>query len=167
MECTTKGCTKAISNKKRGLCKRCYQYWLMTEAPHRERCPAEGCELPQYLKGHCHIHARRLERGGTTDGIGRGRPGQPRGIRNLEGRYVNAQGYVKIRTDTGWVLEHRHVMETTLGRALLAGENVHHKDGNKENNSPENLELWVTYQPAGQRPEDLLGWAEEIIARYK
>jgi hypothetical protein len=57
-------------------------------------------------------------------------------------------------------------MQETLGRQLLPGENVHHKDGDKQNNSPENLELWVTFQPAGQRPEDLVEYAKEILKRY-
>lgn len=37
--------------------------------------------------------------------------------------------------------EHRAVMEEIIGRPLLPDEVVHHKDGNKNNNSPENLEL--------------------------
>lgn len=127
----------------------------------------EGCERPIWAKGHCNIHYRRLERGGNTDGVGRGSPGKTRGIRNLEGSYLLKSGYVKVRVDGVWKLEHRHVMEQELGRPLVAGENVHHKDGNKSNNDPSNLELWVTFQPSGQRPEELLEWAEEIIRRYK
>ena len=34
------------------------------------------------------------------------------------------------------------------------------------NKSIDNLELWVTTQPAGQRPEDLVKWAREILALY-
>jgi hypothetical protein len=44
---------------------------------------------------------------------------------------------------------HRVVMETKLGRPLLPGEVVHHIDGNKRNNDPENLEL--TDQPTHTR----------------
>jgi len=36
---------------------------------------------------------------------------------------------------------HRLVMEQVLGRELLSTEIVHHKDHNKENNMPENLEI--------------------------
>lgn len=62
--------------------------------------------------------------------------------------------------------EHRTVMELLLGRKLVKGENVHHRNGVRHDNLPGNLELWVTAQPAGQRPEELLAWAHEIIARY-
>ena len=64
------------------------------------------------------------------------------------------------------VPEHRIVMEGVLGRELLPGENVHHVNGVRNDNRPENLELWVTSQPSGQRPEDLVAWAHEILRRY-
>ena len=44
----------------------------------------------------------------------------------------------------GYIPEHRLVMEKMIGRRLLPGEVVHHKDGDKTNNDPSNLELFAS-----------------------
>ena len=77
-----------------------------------------------------------------------------------------ARGHPRASQSSPYLFEHILVMEGLLGRYLLPGETVHHKDGVKADNRPENLELWVRPQPAGVRVSDAVAWAKEILARY-
>ena len=65
-----------------------------------------------------------------------------------------------------YVFEHILLMERLLARHMVPQESVHHRNGVKDDNRPENLELWTRPQPAGIRVTDAIAWAREILDRY-
>lgn len=68
------------------------------------------------------------------------------------GRWIDNNGYVRVWLDDndilacmangdGYVLEHRLALARKLGRPLLSTETVHHIDGDRLNNTPDNLQI--------------------------
>jgi hypothetical protein len=145
-------------------------YWVR-KPNGRARCPIRACcgcgrTFVAYPQGkatrtHCTQSCYwDCKRRGSHEGFGRIK----RGAANHKwtGGRIKRRGYVLVYmpdhhsiagrgTKRKYVLEHRVVMEQALGRPLESHENVHHINGIKDDNRPENLELWAISQPPGQR----------------
>ena len=124
-------------------------------------CLVPNCEREAVVRDWCKVCDARWKRQGGPQG-----PLHPRPLVSID-----SNGYLRCNTthplyDGRQAYEHVRVMENHLGRRLSVGENVHHKNGVRSDNRLENLELWNTTQPKGQRVEDKVHWAREIIALY-
>lgn len=171
--CSIPDCTEPAHG--RGWCPAHYARWrthgdpgadkpVVRKRPRGDLCVIETCDKDRRSsQGWCGMHYARWKRNGDPQ-VERPPKGDvmvwPTGP---GGR--NAYGYVLYcHPETGKTVgAHRIVMEETLGRRLHPWEQVHHINGIRDDNRPENLELWITGQPIGQRVSDL---ARFLVEHY-
>lgn len=130
------------------------------------------CQKKSFIKDLCKVcyeKVRRREKGIVKTPINQYRSKRGNGC-------IRPDGYVSIQKKSlighpqadknGRILMHQLIMCEHLKRNLIKGETVHHKNGNRSDNRIENLELWSNSQPSGQRVEDKIKWAKEILKFY-
>ncbi len=105
----------------------------------------------------CGMHTQRVRRYGDPHYI------TPEAQRRANNRAAQLARFDAIKETTyrkhHGRHEHRIVAEQLLGRPLVKGEIVHHRDGNKHNNDPSNLEVMT------QSEHMKLHWDEMRAAR--
>jgi hypothetical protein len=179
LTCSADGCIKSATNG--GFCRAHYERMKKYGDPLgggafrkawaeqvKLPCSVEGCERPAESRGLCPGHYARWHRLG--DAL-HGGPALQR--QNIAGPRADLNGYILWKdmshpqaSANGTVLQHRVVMSEQIGRPLKPSESVHHRNGKRDDNRIENLELWTSMQPSGQRPLDLIAYAREILAMY-
>lgn len=169
-QCSIDGCDKLLHT--RGYCnthvRRLDKYgdplFVGAKRYNGETCQVvennQICGSPKEAWDLCNKHYNRKKRRGTLE--------------PTKKPERNPNNYIPVKapsghpnaTSDGFILEHCLVMSNHIGRPLVKGENVHHINGNRHDNRLENLELWSSVQPFGQRVEDKVNYALEILSLY-
>lgn len=141
-------------------------------------CSIEGCDSRSRGHNLCTKHLYRMKRHGDPLKT----VNAPRGAGSVTKkgyRVILRPGHPNAQSARGSIHEHRFLMAESLGRPLRMDEEVHHKNGQKadnrlvrghETNCPNdccNLELWSRAQPSGQRVDDKVAWAIELLRLYR
>lgn len=129
-----------ISCYKTGLCNKHqwrFKKYGTTELPQKENskdkiCCVSGCNFHVHSNDFCKLHYTRNKRHGNPEIIK---------INTRGTGFLTPSGYVEIGINGKKCLQHIYVAEQIFGGKLPNGYVVHHKNGIRSDNRPENLQI--------------------------
>lgn len=126
-------------------CKRCNKEFLGTHRQHRQKgegfCSRKCAGKYAYKNSYSPATAKGKKNSGWKGGI----------IIQDGYAYIHKPNHPSLKgTQRKYVRRCRLVMEEELGRPLKSWEQVHHKNAIKDDDRPENLEVWIVSHPAGK-----------------
>ncbi len=120
-------------------------------------CPECGVTFPVYKSGRkfCSRECQGVELSKRQLGAGNAMwSGGTHVTSAAGGGYIKEKSPGHPKADASdYVMQHRLVMERMIGRLLETHERVHHKNGNRQDNRPENLELWTGVGTSKKDPQ--------------
>ena len=157
--CSVRCYGKHCKLKRTANCVTCGKSFVRPANNPQQKCCSNECadDLRRKPKPNCARCGKPCKKRGRTycSSSCSGKVVRPRGgTAAIDTKSPAGNGYIRIKTEHGWKMEHREVMEQVLSRSLEDHERVHHRNGVRDDNRPDNLELWKVKDPPGVRAAD-------------